>query len=40
MSAFGAFCAFVGIPIPVTRVIVDCKSGKKTYDVPPNGQSS
>ena len=37
MSTFGAFCAFFGIPIPMTRAIVDCKSCKKTYDVPING---
>lgn len=39
LSAFGAFCMMVGIPIPMTRAFVDCRSCKKTYDVPLNGQS-
>jgi hypothetical protein len=39
LSVFGAFCAFVGIPIPMTRAWVDCRSCKNTYDVPLNGQS-
>lgn len=40
LSVFGAFCAFVGLPIPMTRAFVDCRSCKKTYDVPLNGKIS
>jgi len=39
LSVFGAFCAFFGLPIPMTRAFVDCMSCKKTYDVPLNGKS-
>lgn len=39
LSAFGAICAVVGLPIPQTRVIVDCRSCKKWYDLPRSGKS-
>ncbi|MGC4072780.1 MAG: DUF2007 domain-containing protein [Nibricoccus sp.] len=39
LSVFGAICIFLKIPIPMTRAFVDCRSCKKTYDVPISGKS-
>ena len=40
LSVFGAFCLVFKIPIPMTRAFVDCRSCKKTFDVPLNGKIS
>lgn len=40
LSVFGALCIFLGLPIPLTTAFVDCRSCKKTYDVPLDGKFS
>lgn len=40
LSAFGAVCMVLKLPIPLVRATVDCRHCKKTYDVPLNGKGA
>lgn len=38
LSVFGALCMMLKLPIPMTRAVVDCRSCKRTHDIPLNGK--
>lgn len=40
LSAFGVICMLLKLPIPMTRVVVDCRSCKKTHDAAIDGKKA